>query len=161
MSRAESDRGDDRGEVSGNRSFTGGSPRYNGVTSGGTGAYRESYVGRGPKDYKRSDDRIREDVSDRLEQDAFVDASDVTVDVRDGEVTLNGTVGSRDQKRAAEDCVEAVSGVREVHNRLRVNRQDGPPSSSLLGLGGQPPRSAPPAPASASAESMKGEKGDT
>lgn len=114
-----------------------------GAYSGGAIGSRENYSGRGPKDYKRSDDRIREDVSDRLEQDAFVDASDVTVDVRDGEVTLTGTVGTRQQKRAAEDCVETVSGVREVHNGLRVNRQSpSESSSSLLGLGGQPPRDA-------------------
>jgi len=135
------------------RSVSGGYTSGPGWYPGDSAGYRESYAGRGPKDYKRSDERIREDVSDRLEQDAFVDASDITVNVRDGEVTLSGTVGTRDQKRAAEDCVEAVSGVREVHNELRVNRQDGPPSSSLLGLGGQPARDAP-AP-SASAESMK------
>ena len=150
MSRAESYGGAMR---SGYGGYDSGAPWYGGGTYGNSAGYRESYVGRGPKDYKRSDDRIREDVSDRLEQDAFVDASDITVDVRDGEVTLSGTVGSRDQKRVAEDCVEAVSGVREVHNSLRVNRQDGPPSSSLLGLGGQPPRDAPPE--SASAESIK------
>ena len=31
------------------------------------------------------------------------------VQVRDGEVTLSGTVGTRNQKRVAEDCVEAVT----------------------------------------------------
>jgi len=132
---------------------------YPGGTAGHGPGYRESYVGRGPKDYKRSNERIREDVSDRLAQDAFVDASDITVNVHDCEVTLSGTVGTRDQKHAAEDCVEAVSGVRDVHNELRVNRQDGPPSSSLLGLGGQPARDAP-AP-SASAESMKRQNKNT
>jgi osmotically-inducible protein OsmY len=111
--------------------------------NGGGAGIREGYSGRGPKDYKRSDDRIREDVSDRLEQDAFVDASDITVEVRDGEVTLSGTVNTREQKRSAEDCIDTVSGVREVHNSLRVNRQDRSPaemSTSMLGLGGQPPR---------------------
>lgn len=109
---------------------------------------RESYSGRGPKDYKRSDDRVREDVSDRLEQDHGVDASEISVQVQDGEVTLTGTVPSRDQKRRAEDCVEAVSGVREVTNNLRINRGDArgqqapasETSSSIIGLGGQKSR---------------------
>jgi BON domain len=110
---------------------------------------RESYHGRGPKGYTRSDDRIREDVSERLADDPTVDASDITVAVQGGEVTLTGTVNSRDQKRRAEDCVEAVSGVREVINQLRLRRLGGTESetlaaseqsSSLLGLGGQPSR---------------------
>lgn len=85
----------------------------------------ESYAGRGPKNYRRSDDRIREDASDRLQDDPEVDASDITVQVLDAEVTLTGTVNSRDQKRRAEDCVERVSGVREVSNHLRINRPGG------------------------------------
>jgi hypothetical protein len=83
---------------------------------------RESFSGRGPKDYKRSDDRIREEVSDRLTDDHAVDASNMTVQVQDGEVTLTGTVPNREQKRRAEDLAEAISGVREVTNNLRVNR---------------------------------------
>lgn len=85
---------------------------------------RDSYSGRGPKGYQRSDDRIREDVSDRLTRDHDVDASDITVEVQSGEVTLTGTVPSRDQKRCAEDCAESVPGVSEVTNNLRVQRND-------------------------------------
>jgi hypothetical protein len=40
--------------------------------------------------------------------------------VQNGDVTLTGTVDSRDQKRMAEDIVERCSGVNEVHNQLRV-----------------------------------------
>ena len=35
--------------------------------------------GRGPKGYTRSDERIREDVNDRLSDDPFVDASEIEV----------------------------------------------------------------------------------
>src|SRR5690606_23118505 len=70
-----------------------------------------TYVGRGPKGYRRSDERITEDVCDRLTDDPMVDASDITVQVRDGEVTLTGTVEDRRQKRRAEDIVEDVPGV--------------------------------------------------
>jgi hypothetical protein len=82
----------------------------------------EDYTGRGPKDYRRSDERIREEVSDRLTDDYSVDASDITVQVKDGEVTLSGSVTTREQKRRAEDLAESISGVREVTNSLRVQR---------------------------------------
>ena len=78
--------------------------------------------GRGPQDYTRSDDRIREDANDRLTDDWKVDASGISVTVSQGEVTLNGTVPSRDAKRHAEDCVEDISGVKHVQNNLRVQQ---------------------------------------
>lgn len=84
---------------------------------------RQSHRGRGPRNYTRSDDRIREDVSDRLSDDPYVDASDVEVAVSGGEVTLSGTVDGRTAKRRAEDCAEAVSGVRHVQNNLRVRER--------------------------------------
>jgi hypothetical protein len=75
---------------------------------------------RGPKGYKRSDDRIREDVSDRLAQQDEVDPSDIEVRVENGDVTLTGTVRSRHEKFRAEELADDVSGVNEVHNQLRV-----------------------------------------
>jgi hypothetical protein len=80
------------------------------------------FAGRGPKNYQRSDARIQEDVCDRLTADGQIDASEIEVSVKDGEVTLTGSVDERGMKRAAEDCVDAVSGVRQVHNRLRIGR---------------------------------------
>ncbi len=79
--------------------------------------------GRGPKGYTRSDDRICEDVNDRLSDDPFVDASEIEVSVSSCEVTLTGTVDSRDAKRRAEDIAEQVSGVKHVQNNLRVQQQ--------------------------------------
>lgn len=81
----------------------------------------QDHRGRGPKDYTRSDERIREDANDRLTDDPRVDASSVTISVKDGEITLNGTVPSREEKRRAEDCVDRISGVKHVQNNLRVN----------------------------------------
>ncbi len=78
--------------------------------------------GRGPRGYQRSDERIREDVSDRLSDDGMLDASDIEVTVSKGEVTLSGTVSSRDQKRRAEDIAEEVSAVQHVQNNLRVSQ---------------------------------------
>jgi BON domain-containing protein len=94
-----------------------------GSFGGGIGQYgRGRYSGRGPKGYKRSDDRIKEDVCERLTQDPFVDAVEIEVQVRDGEVILTGTVDSRQSKRRAEDIAENVSGVRELHNQIRVQQ---------------------------------------
>ncbi len=76
--------------------------------------------GRGPKGYKRSDERIHEDVCERLMHDRFIDASGVEVSVSNGEVTLSGTVSSRGLKRRAEDLAEMASGVAHVQNNLRV-----------------------------------------
>lgn len=78
--------------------------------------------GRGPKGYKRTDDRIREDVCDRLSQQYDVDATEVEVTVSNGEVTLTGTVSDRDQKFRIEHIADSVGGVSEVHNQVRVRR---------------------------------------
>ena len=80
--------------------------------------------GRGPKSYSRSDDRIRDDVNDRLTDDPFLDASEVEVSVENGEITLSGFVSSRQDKRRAEDLADNVSGVKHVQNNLRVGRSD-------------------------------------
>jgi osmotically-inducible protein OsmY len=79
------------------------------------------HIGRGPSDYVRSDERIREDVNDRLTDDPHIDATGVTVQVKSGEVTLSGTVKSRNDKRHAEDLAESCSGVKHVQNNLRVH----------------------------------------
>jgi osmotically-inducible protein OsmY len=47
------------------------------------------------------------------------------VQVRNCEVTLIGTVESKDAKRRVEDIGESVSGVKNVENTLRVKRNAG------------------------------------
>jgi osmotically-inducible protein OsmY len=79
-----------------------------------------SYSGRGPKGYTRSDERIREDVCERLSDNDEVDASEIEVQVKDRKVTLIGTVQNRRMKHIAEDLAEAVSGVDDVENRITV-----------------------------------------
>jgi osmotically-inducible protein OsmY len=79
--------------------------------------------GRGPRNYTRSDDRIKEDVNDRLTDHTFLDASDIDVEVNNGEVVLTGTVDSRWAKRQAEDIAEDISGVKNVENRIRVKTE--------------------------------------
>jgi len=74
--------------------------------------------------WQRTDERIREDVCGYLSAHPGIDTSKMQVSVADGEVTLEGSVDDRFEKRMAEDLAEAIPGVRDVHNRLRV---DAPP----------------------------------
>jgi len=102
---------------------------YSSQSSGQSGgqAYGSSqgrYAGVGPKGYQRSDDRIREDISDRLTWHGDLDASNIEVKVERGIVTLAGTVDDRWTKRAAEDVVESIQGVQDVHNQIQVRRQN-------------------------------------
>src|SRR5207302_835032 len=55
-------------------------------------------------------------------QSGEVDPTDITISVKNGEVTLTGTVDDRHEKHRAEDLVVAVLGVKDVHNQLRVQR---------------------------------------
>ena len=76
--------------------------------------------GLGPQGYKRSDERISDEANERLTDDTWLDASNISVSVSGGEVTLSGTVESRDAKHRAEHLVEDLSGVSHVQNNLRV-----------------------------------------
>lgn len=96
---------------------------------------RGQHRGKGPRNYSRSDDRIRDDINDRLSDDPFVDASDIEVNVSNGEVTLTGNVDHRSTKRRAEDLAESISGVKHVENRLRINQSTGTQNSGVTGMG--------------------------
>jgi hypothetical protein len=100
---------------------------------GGPGA--QHHRGRGPKGYSRSDERIREDVSDRLTDDPYIDASEIEVSVSNREVTLSGSVDSREARRRAEDIAESVGGVTHVQNNLRVGQGTSGGTASTMGLG--------------------------
>lgn len=114
--------------------------RLAGLAAPPRAAARGPYVGYGPRGYHRSDERIHEDVCERLTQHGDVDASDIEVSVTASEVMLSGTVATRSQKRLAEDIADAVVGVTEVHNRLRVQRpgaEPPPPHAPPTGAGGR------------------------
>lgn len=78
--------------------------------------------GRGPKNYTRSDERIREDISERLSDDPAIDAGDINVDVKNGVVTLSGSVDARHLKHHAEDLACHCGGVNDVDNKLTVRK---------------------------------------
>lgn len=103
---------------------------------GGDGARpasRGGHRGRGPKG-TRSDSSIADEVYFRLTEDDHVDASEILVNVENGVVTLTGEVPQRRMKHRAEDLVAEIRGVRELHNRIRVDRLQRSFTSSLGGL---------------------------
>jgi len=109
-------------------------PRFGGGFGGGFGGswltHRGRHVGRGPRGYVRTDERIVEDVNERLTIDPDVDATEIVVTVRDREVTLEGEVEDRYSRRRAEDVAWDTAGVRDVHNRLRVSSRGNDPFRS-------------------------------
>lgn len=100
-------------------------------------------LGRPPKNFTRTDERIREDVCERLIREERIDASDVEVNVRGGIVVFDGTVPDRFMKYALEYEAEACPGVRDVENRVGVRNRE----SRQAGCGAlnplRSPRSAP------------------
>jgi hypothetical protein len=94
--------------------------QYEGLSPGEAGGNAK---GKGPKGYVRSDDRILEDVCERLTDDCLLDASDIEVKVEGGEVTLSGTVSHRIYKHHAEDLADQTAGVRHVQNNLRIRQR--------------------------------------
>lgn len=105
---------------------------YGGYQGGGREAERSPYTepdashrrgqftGHGPRGYRRSDERIMEDVCETLTRHGEVDAREIEIEVREGVVTLTGTVHDRRMKRTAEDAIEDIPGVQDIHNQLRV-----------------------------------------
>ena len=81
----------------------------------------ESFRGRGPKGYVRSDARLEEIICEMLTHDHEIDASEVSVQVKDGEVTLTGSVDDRRTKYLIEERIDQC-GVKEIHNQLRTTR---------------------------------------
>src|SRR5690606_30482013 len=86
---------------------------------------RGGYRGVGPRNYSRSDERIREDLNERLTEADDLDASDITVEVSNGVATLGGMVPQRWMKHRAEDLADGCTGVRDVRNPVRVGEADG------------------------------------
>lgn len=69
---------------------------------------------------ERPDERIREDVCDRLTQLGPVDCTQIDVDVLNGVVTLHGAIHSAEAKTKAATVAQSVVGVHAVTNDLRI-----------------------------------------
>jgi hypothetical protein len=74
---------------------------------------------------RRSDDELRREVEEALFYDTWVDADRITVEVKDGIVTLKGTLPSYDEVRYAVDDAWDVDGVLGVRSELRVEEPGG------------------------------------
>lgn len=110
-----SDRGFPHRSGSGYGSSYAATGTQSGRWSGGSAAH-------GPKGYIRSDERLKEDICERIMCDYRIDAREVSVDVHDGKVKLEGTVPQRGMKHALEDLVDDCPGVKDIDNQVRVTR---------------------------------------
>lgn len=95
-----------------------------------------SHHGKGPRNYRRSDESIADELIDRMTDHDELDATEILLLVEDGVVTLTGEVPERRMKHMAEDLAEQVRGVQDIHNRIRVDN-----GSSSFGPAGQAVRS--------------------
>ncbi|UOF01791.1 BON domain-containing protein [Bdellovibrio reynosensis] len=85
---------------------------------------QRNYTGRGPKGFKRSDERIKEEICEILTRHPEIDAENIDVEVSEAKVTLEGAVPDRRMKYLAEDAIEHSFGVQEVTNNLRVQKSE-------------------------------------
>ncbi|WP_368643243.1 BON domain-containing protein [Castellaniella ginsengisoli] len=117
---------------------------YGGYGRGGMRGHSGRRSRMDPKGYTRSDERVREHVCEHL-SGSGLDVRDVEVQVKDGQVTLQGQVPDRRTKHAVEDCADDCAGVKDVENRLKVRTGDvgethhGSGTSAGAGAGRQAP----------------------
>jgi osmotically-inducible protein OsmY len=76
--------------------------------------------GRGPQGFRRTDETLKEDVSEALYRCTDVDASEILIEVSLGKVTMKGFVEDVVQKDAAVKAIENLAGIEEVYNEIRV-----------------------------------------
>jgi hyperosmotically inducible protein len=72
-----------------------------------------------------SDDRLYDEVRIKLTSDPVVKGGGIQVDVKQGIVTLSGTVESNKQKDKATHVAKKVKGVKEVVNNIEVKTGSG------------------------------------
>lgn len=82
-------------------------------------------TGRPPKGFKRSDDRIQDEIAEHLTRLPQIDVGEIELRVQNGEVTLTGTATDRETKRIVEDVAEQVLGVQDVRNEIKVQPSPG------------------------------------
>jgi len=87
---------------------------------------------RAQKYQSRGEDATEDAIKDALIYDPRVIAANVTPKISGSSVTLRGTVGSLDAKRAAESIAQRTVGVSWVTNRLKVRPTD-PTTDSEIG----------------------------
>ena len=97
-----------------------------------------NFIGYGPRGYKRSDDRIYEEVCEVLMRNPDVNATNIGVKVENGVVFLSGKVESRRMKKIAEMIIDDLPGIQDVKNELTTFRKEedsGPDAAAKKDLG--------------------------
>jgi hypothetical protein len=120
-----------RGNFGGDRDYnrdynlgTGTAMRMNRYESSPKIKQNVGFYGKGPKGWKRSDEKIRDEICEALNNSYTIDASDIEVRVTDGHVSLSGSVEDRNTKREVERLVDSILGVEDVQNNLQLNRKE-------------------------------------
>lgn len=128
-----------QGGRAGQESWSGGSGSY-GDQGGGRPQGSRSWDGGGPsrsrgvapKGYKKSDQRLTEDLGEAL-MDEGIDCGNVEVQVKDGVVTITGEITDRADKYRIEHVAAGMMGVQDVDNQLRVAKAQGESKSGRSG----------------------------
>ncbi|MGZ3775399.1 MAG: BON domain-containing protein [Pseudobdellovibrionaceae bacterium] len=79
-----------------------------------------NYAGIGPKNYRRSDELIYEEICEVLTLDPDIDASEIDVKVHKGIATLSGEVETKTLRAYAEESIGHVFGIKEIRNIIKV-----------------------------------------
>ena len=74
-------------------------------------------------DKEASDDSIYDHVKRRLANDPDVKGGALEIDVKQGVVTLRGSVETDKQRQKAEKLAKKITGVKRVVNELKLSRK--------------------------------------
>lgn len=80
--------------------------------------------GKGPKNYQRTDESIRDELVRVLTEDPDIDASEVEAEVKEGDVFLTGTVPERKMRYWVEEAIYKIRGVNDVNNQIKVKKSE-------------------------------------
>lgn len=81
-------------------------------------ASHERHSGKGPRNFSRPDELLREKVCEVFLKNPDLDPELIDVTVSDGVVTLSGHARMRDDRFLAEELARDVSGVKDVRNLI-------------------------------------------
>jgi osmotically-inducible protein OsmY len=73
----------------------------------------------------KNNEEIQKDVQDAIKWEPLLNAAEIGVTVKDGVVTLTGTVDSYPKKMEAEDAAKRVEGVKAVVEKIEVKFNNG------------------------------------
>lgn len=98
---------------------------YGGSSGGGNKSNHQSQTtgdNKGPEldDHQALDERLLDDITERLAQHREIDTSRISVEVHNRDVILNGMISGSEMIDAVSHIVKQTPGVREVEAHLAV-----------------------------------------